>query len=82
MLEDLPVLSLITFAPLLGALVVLLLPNGRSSWIRGTAIVFTLIPLLLTLWLFASYNPAAGGGILRANGVAGDPAEYRGVRRG
>lgn len=61
MLEDLPVLSLITFAPLLGALVVLLLPSGKNSWIRGAAIVFTLIPLLLTLWLFASYNPSVGG---------------------
>jgi len=61
MLEDLPVLSLIAFAPLLGALVVLLLPGGRSHWIRGTAIVFTLIPLALTLWLYASYNPSAGG---------------------
>ncbi|MFB9274597.1 complex I subunit 4 family protein [Cohnella cellulosilytica] len=61
MLEDLPVLSLITFAPLLGALVALLMPGAKAHWIRGTAIVFTLIPLVLTLWLFASYQPSAGG---------------------
>ena len=61
MLEDLPVLSLITFVPLLGALVALLLPSAKSHWIRGTAIVFTLIPLILTLWLYASYQPSAGG---------------------
>ncbi|MFC4599728.1 complex I subunit 4 family protein [Cohnella hongkongensis] len=60
--ENLPILSLITFAPLVGAFLVLLLPGGRGNWLRGTAIAFTVIPLLLTLWLYASYQPAAGGG--------------------
>ncbi len=62
MLDDLPILSLITFAPLVGALIVLLLPGQRSQWLRMTAIVFTVIPLLLALWLFAAYKPAVGGG--------------------
>jgi len=62
MLENLPVLSLIAFAPLVGALIVLLLPSSRSHWLRGTAILFTLIPLILTLWLYATYQPSAGGG--------------------
>lgn len=61
MLDNLPVLSLITFAPLIGALIVLLLPSGRSNWLRTTAIIFTLIPLALILWLFVSYQPAIGG---------------------
>lgn len=61
MLDDLPILSLITFAPLVGALLVLLLPGQRAGWMRMTAIAFTVIPLLLTLWLFADYQPAVGG---------------------
>ncbi|RKP47292.1 NADH-quinone oxidoreductase subunit M [Cohnella endophytica] len=62
MLDDLPVLSLIVLAPLLGALIVLALPSARSNWLRITAIIFTLIPFILTLWLFADYQPAVGGG--------------------
>jgi NADH-quinone oxidoreductase subunit M len=62
MLDNLPVLSLIAFTPLLGALIVLLLPGGRSNWLRATAILFTLIPLLLSLWLFVAYQPSMGGG--------------------
>ncbi|RED57671.1 complex I subunit 4 family protein [Cohnella lupini] len=62
MLDNLPVLSLITFTPLAGALLVLLLPGARTNWLRITAIIFTVIPLLLSLWLFASYQPSLGGG--------------------
>ncbi|XID91136.1 NuoM family protein [Paenibacillaceae bacterium WGS1546] len=62
MLDNLPILSLITFLPLVGALIVLLLPGERGNWPRTAAIVFTAIPLALTLWLFASYHPATGGG--------------------
>jgi len=61
MLDNVPILSLITFAPLVGALIVLLLPSQRSQWLRATAIAFTVIPLVLTLWLFAAYEPSIGG---------------------
>lgn len=61
MLDNVPILSLITFAPLIGALIVLLLPSQRSQWLRATAIAFTAIPLALTLWLFAAYEPSIGG---------------------
>ncbi|WP_239615808.1 complex I subunit 4 family protein [Cohnella mopanensis] len=63
MLDNLPVLSLIAFTPLIGALIVLLLPGARSNWLRATAIIFTLIPLVLVLLLFAVYEPATGGGV-------------------
>ncbi|MFC5403592.1 complex I subunit 4 family protein [Cohnella soli] len=62
MLDHLPVLSLIVFAPLVGALIVLLLPGSRSNWLRWTTIVFTLLPFVLSLLLFAAYQPGAGGG--------------------
>ena len=63
MLDNVPILSLITFAPLVGALIVLLLPGQRSQWLRMTAIAFTIIPLVLTLWLFAAYEPSIGGAV-------------------
>lgn len=63
MAENIPILSLITLAPLVGALIVLLLPKDRSQWLRMTAIIFTIIPLLLSLWLFVSYqNTMSGSG--------------------
>ena len=61
MIEDIPVLSLILLAPLVGILAVQLLPGQRKVWLRTAALVFTLIPLVLSLWLFASFNPSAGG---------------------
>jgi NADH-quinone oxidoreductase subunit M len=61
MIENIPILSLILLSPLAGILIVLLLPRQRSAWLRTTALVFSLIPLLLSLWLFASYQPGVGG---------------------
>lgn len=61
MLDNIPILSFIIGAPLIGALIVLLLPGQRSQWLRWTAVVFTALPLALTLWLYAAYEPAIGG---------------------
>jgi NADH-quinone oxidoreductase subunit M len=46
------ILSLITFLPLLGALVVALLPRGGHAALRGATLVFSLATLLLSLTLF------------------------------
>lgn len=83
MIENIPVLSFILLAPLVGMIVVLLLPKQRSTWLRTAALVFTLIPLVLALWLFASYRPSVGGEAfaerytwlsvpLNANAIGGD----------
>ncbi|WP_035157701.1 complex I subunit 4 family protein [Cohnella thermotolerans] len=61
MLENLPVLSLIIWIPLLGSLVVLFLPGYNARAVRGAAIFFAVVPLLLALWLYASYEPIVGG---------------------
>ncbi|SEN62790.1 NuoM family protein [Paenibacillus sp. OV219] len=61
MLADLPILSLITFSPLLGILILLFLPKHRSRWLKVTAITATILPLLLSLWLYADYNGTKGG---------------------
>jgi NADH-quinone oxidoreductase subunit M len=60
MLENFPVLSVILLSPLVGALVTLLLPNARGNWQRAAALIFTLIPLALSLWLFAAYESGSG----------------------
>ncbi|XEC95334.1 NuoM family protein [Paenibacillus tarimensis] len=61
MLADLPVLSLITFSPLLGIIALLFLPKHRSGWLKTVAITATLIPLLFSIWLYAVYQPEIGG---------------------
>ncbi|WP_219834434.1 NuoM family protein [Paenibacillus sp. R14(2021)] len=61
MLADLPILSLITFSPLLGVLVLLCLPKHRSRWLKVTAVTATILPLLLSFWLYADYNGVKGG---------------------
>ena len=47
-----PILSVITFFPLLGALVVLILPKDRKNWIRWSAIVLSFVPLALAVYVF------------------------------
>jgi len=53
-----PLLSIIVFLPLLGALVLLLLPEGAS---RVTAAVVTGATFLLSLWLYFGLVAAGGG---------------------
>lgn len=50
------ILSLITFSPLLGVLVLLFMPKDQGKWIKTIAIATTLIPLALSAWLYAGFN--------------------------
>lgn len=52
-------LSVITFLPLLGALVIALLPRTSAGLLRGTALLFSLANLALSLTLFDLPNGAA-----------------------
>jgi NADH-quinone oxidoreductase subunit M len=52
-------LSFILFTPLAGAVVVLLLPAGQLRAIRWVAFITTLVPLGLTLVLWAQYTAQA-----------------------
>ncbi len=61
MLENLPILSLITFSPLLGVLILLFMPKRHVRWIKSIAIAATLIPLLLAGWLYADFDYTADG---------------------
>jgi NADH-quinone oxidoreductase subunit M len=51
-----PILSLIVFSPLLGMLVLAFIPKDQGKWLKTVAIIATLIPLLLSGWLYADFN--------------------------
>lgn len=53
-----PLLSLITFLPLIFALIVLVLPNAKT--IKTTSILLSLIPLALSVYLWISLGDNAG----------------------
>jgi NADH-quinone oxidoreductase subunit M len=56
-----PLLTLIVFTPLAGALMLALLPREHDAGIRRAALVFSLVPLALSLWLLARFEPADAG---------------------
>lgn len=52
-------LTLITFTPLLGAVVLMLLPRGNKGLVRWIALLFSLVPLVLAVmgWLWFQAKP-------------------------
>ncbi|MCX7911655.1 MAG: NADH-quinone oxidoreductase subunit M, partial [Dehalococcoidales bacterium] len=54
-------LSTILFLPALGAIVIALLRGTGERWLRRIALIFTLVPLALSLYLFVTFDRAAGG---------------------
>ncbi len=54
-------LTAIIFLPLLGAVVVMLLPRGNKNLARWVALGFSLAVFLLSLKVFLDYDRAAGG---------------------
>lgn len=56
-----PILTVITFVPLLGAVLILFVPKERESLITRLAIAISFVPLILALVLWFSYDKAAGG---------------------
>ncbi|GIP35563.1 NADH-quinone oxidoreductase subunit M [Paenibacillus sp. J2TS4] len=60
-MANLPILSMITFSPLLGILILLFIPKERGQYIKWIGIAATFIPLVLAGWLYADFNQSAGG---------------------
>ena len=58
---DFPILTVITFVPLLGSLIVLCMPKERERLIKQFSIAVSFIPLILSILLWA--NLEKGGGI-------------------
>jgi len=57
-------LSIVTFSPLLGVLVLLFLKSEQKAALRWTALITSLVTFLISLWAFffsGLYNPASGG---------------------
>ena len=56
-----PLLTLIVFTPLAGALMLALLPREHDAGLRRAAFVFSLVPLALSLWMLGRFDPADAG---------------------
>ncbi|MDP2954246.1 MAG: hypothetical protein Q8O76_13145, partial [Chloroflexota bacterium] len=54
-------LSLIVFLPLIGALVIALLPSPSGKQVKGIAAVFTLVVFILSLAMALSFRPGQQG---------------------
>src|SRR6266404_5944898 len=52
-----PLLSLIVFTPLAGALMLALTPRENTGAIQRSAFIFSLIPFAFALWLLARFDP-------------------------
>jgi NADH-quinone oxidoreductase subunit M len=56
-----PILSIIVFTPILAGLLILLIPGERRDEIRVTALAAAFIAMLLSAWVYFTYDAAAGG---------------------
>jgi len=56
-----PFLTVITFTPAVAAVIILLIPPDRKTEVRVTALAAGVLATLLSLWVYFSYNMAAGG---------------------
>ncbi len=54
-------LSIILFFPILAALVIFCLPSGQVKVIRWTALLASLVPLVLSVWMWAQFKPDVSG---------------------
>jgi len=60
-LTTVPLLSAITFAPLVGAILVALVPRRRADLVRAIALGATLVSLVLSLYLLVGFLPDRPG---------------------
>ena len=56
-----PVLSVITFTPITAALILLLMPAHRKNEVRAVALASASFALILSLWMYFSYDQSAAG---------------------
>ena len=58
---QLPILSLITFLPILGMVIILTLPEGQTKAIKTLTLLVTGIQVILAAFIMINYNYALGG---------------------
>ena len=56
-----PVLSVITFTPMVAALIILMLPAQRKNEARAVALASATFALILSAWVYFSYDKVAAG---------------------
>jgi NADH-quinone oxidoreductase subunit M len=56
-----PVLSIITFTPLVAALVMLMVPAHRKNEVRAIALASATFALILSAWVYFTYDQTAAG---------------------
>ena len=56
-----PILSVIVFTPVVAGLIILLIPADRKNEVRVAALAAATFALLLSIWVYFSYDTAAGG---------------------
>lgn len=80
MIEPKIILTLVTFAPLLGVLVILVLPRGRHKAIRSVALIASLVTFIISILMLLQFDRANGDlqMVARANWfqLAGVEIEY------
>ncbi|HZK43534.1 MAG TPA: NADH-quinone oxidoreductase subunit M [Syntrophomonadaceae bacterium] len=60
-MTNFPILSLTLFIPLIGAIIIMLIPRDQEGAIRGTAVFATLVSLILSIVVFINYDQSLGG---------------------
>ena len=58
---NLPFLSLITFLPILGMIIILALPRGQSTLIKSLTLLITGMQVVLAIFIISNYNYSLGG---------------------
>jgi len=56
-----PILSVIVFTPILAGILILLFPADRKNEVRVTALAAAIVSLLLSAWVYFSYDMSMGG---------------------
>jgi NADH-quinone oxidoreductase subunit M len=56
-----PILSVIVFTPIVAALLILMVPAERKTEVRAIALAAATLALLLSLWVYFSYDQTAAG---------------------
>ncbi|NJD02204.1 MAG: NADH-quinone oxidoreductase subunit M [Ruminiclostridium sp.] len=56
-----PILSMILLAPVIGAILLLFIPQGKDRAIKATALGFSTISLILSFIVYIGYDPKAAG---------------------
>jgi NADH-quinone oxidoreductase subunit M len=60
-MEGFPILTLLTFLPIVGMVIILFLPKGQGNAIKYTALAATGLQVILAAILLANYDYSAGG---------------------